>query len=91
MLTFVIQEITSSRAVFLKPLDDYKVLSFYGPNIVVSEHEEWKKYKKIAAPAFSEVSSSLLVFQILTIHIDISIFPSAQQQIGLGGDRENHA
>ena len=75
MLTFAIQEITSSRAVFLKPLDDYKVLSFYGPNIVVSEHEEWKKYKKIAAPAFSEVSPSLLVFQILTTHIDVSISP----------------
>lgn len=50
------QEVTSLRALYIKPLDDYKALSFYGPNIVVSEHEEWKKYKKIAAPAFSEVS-----------------------------------
>ena len=58
---FATQEITSTRSVFLKPLDDYKALSFYGPNIVVSEHEEWKKYKKIAAPAFSDVSF-LLVF-----------------------------
>ena len=88
---FATQEVTSLRSLFPKALENYGSLSFYGPNIVVSEHEEWKKYKKIAAPAFSEVSSSLLVFQILTIHIDISIFPSAQQQIGLGGDRENHA
>jgi hypothetical protein len=26
-----------------------------GANIVASEGEEWKKYRKIAAPAFSEV------------------------------------
>ena len=56
------QEISLSRSVFVKPIADYKVISFYGPNIIVSEHEEWKKYKKIAAPAFSEVSPSLLLF-----------------------------
>ena len=33
----------------------YKVLASFGPNIVASEGEEWKKYRKIAAPAFSEV------------------------------------
>jgi hypothetical protein len=27
----------------------------FGANIVASEGEEWKKYRKIAAPAFSEV------------------------------------
>jgi cytochrome P450 len=27
----------------------------FGPNIITSEGEEWKKYRKIAAPAFSEV------------------------------------
>ena len=33
----------------------YEVLAIFGPNIVASEGEEWKKYRKIAAPAFSEV------------------------------------
>jgi cytochrome P450 len=33
------------------------VISVFGPNIVASEGEEWKKYRKIAAPAFSEVLS----------------------------------
>ena len=33
----------------------YEVLVIFGPNIVASEGEEWKKYRKIAAPAFSEV------------------------------------
>jgi hypothetical protein len=30
-------------------------LTVFGANIVASEGEEWKKYRKIAAPAFSEV------------------------------------
>ena len=49
------QEVTTSRAKFPKPLKLYEVLAVFGKNIVVSEGEEWKKYRKIAAPAFSEV------------------------------------
>jgi hypothetical protein len=33
----------------------YKPLMFYGENIVASEGEQWKRYRKISAPAFSEV------------------------------------
>ncbi len=40
----------------------YKVLTAFGPNIVASEGEEWKKYRKIAAPAFSEVYHELRSF-----------------------------
>jgi hypothetical protein len=35
----------------------YSALSIYGTNIVASEGDEWKKYRKIAAPTFSEVGS----------------------------------
>jgi hypothetical protein len=31
-------------------------LAIFGANIVASEGDEWKKYRKIVAPAFSEVS-----------------------------------
>ena len=44
-----------ARARFPKPAPEYEVISVYGPNIVASEGEEWKKYRKISAPAFSEV------------------------------------
>ena len=27
----------------------------YGTNILATEHDEWKKHKKAAAPAFTEV------------------------------------
>ena len=50
------QEVTSSRARFPKPVKEYQSLSFFGHNIIVSEGEEWKKYRKISAPAFSDVS-----------------------------------
>jgi cytochrome P450 len=50
------QEVTSSRARFPKPLEQYAVIALFGHNIVVSEGEEWKKYRKISAPAFSDVS-----------------------------------
>jgi cytochrome P450 len=40
-------------------VDIYIALLIFGTNIVASEGEEWKKYRKIAAPAFSEVSLEL--------------------------------
>jgi len=55
-----IKEVTSSRARFPKPVHHYKVLSFYGRNIVASEGEEWKKYRKITAPAFSDRNNKLV-------------------------------
>jgi hypothetical protein len=55
------QEITLSRARFPKPVEQYRGVAFFGHNIVVSEDEEWKKYRKIAAPTFSDVSFSSLV------------------------------
>lgn len=54
------QEVTTSRARFPKPVKFYSALSFFGPNIIVSEGDEWKRYRKIAAPAFSEVRERFL-------------------------------
>jgi cytochrome P450 len=58
-VTFLSQEISTSRARFPKPVDNYKILSFFGKNIVASEGDEWKKYRKISAPAFSDVCLAL--------------------------------
>ena len=44
-----------NRARFPKPIHQYVVLQIFGGNIVASEDEEWKRYRKISAPAFSEV------------------------------------
>ena len=47
--------IFSSRPRFPKPVEHYGILKFFGNNIVTTEFDEWKRYRKIAAPAFSEV------------------------------------
>lgn len=49
-----IKEVTSSRARFPKPLEDYEPLKIFGPNVLTSEGEEWKRYRKVVAPAFSD-------------------------------------
>lgn len=49
-----IKEVTTSRARFPKPLEDYEPLKIFGPSILTSEGEEWKRYRKVAAPAFSD-------------------------------------
>lgn len=55
-----IKEVGSSRARFPKPVQQYASLALYGPNIVASEGEQWKKYRKIAAPAFSDRNNKLV-------------------------------
>ncbi|EDR04917.1 uncharacterized protein LACBIDRAFT_303797 [Laccaria bicolor S238N-H82] len=54
MLKRSAQEVTTSRARFPKPLEDYEPLKIFGPSILTSEGEEWKRYRKVAAPAFSD-------------------------------------
>ena len=43
------------RQKFPKPVYSYRVLNFYGNNIVSAEFNEWKRHRKIVAPAFGEV------------------------------------
>jgi cytochrome P450 len=49
------KEVTSSRYRFPKPVHHYGLLLYFGSNIVASDGEEWKRFRKIAAPAFSDV------------------------------------
>jgi cytochrome P450 len=66
-----IKEVTSSRAKFPKPVEQYKVLSVFGSNIVASEGEEWKRYRTIAAPAFSERNTRLVWDETIQIMFDL--------------------
>ncbi|KAF7793522.1 hypothetical protein EIP86_004636 [Pleurotus ostreatoroseus] len=56
----VSQEITAQRTRYPKPVWQYGILNFFGRNIVTSEADEWKRYRKIAAPAFSEPNNKLV-------------------------------
>ncbi|EKM77571.1 hypothetical protein AGABI1DRAFT_43298, partial [Agaricus bisporus var. burnettii JB137-S8] len=54
---------------FSKPMEHYDSLSFFGYNVIASEGEVWKKYRKICAPKFSE-RNKLLVWDeaVLTMN-----------------------
>ena len=50
-----LQTVLTSRLKFPKPVEVYKLLDFFGKNVLTSESAGWKRHRKIAAPAFSEV------------------------------------
>ncbi|KDQ09999.1 hypothetical protein BOTBODRAFT_36617 [Botryobasidium botryosum FD-172 SS1] len=55
----VAKEIVQNKATF--PKTPFALFNFYGPNVVtVSDNEEAKRYKKVAAPAFSERNNKLV-------------------------------
>jgi cytochrome P450 len=66
-----IKEITTYRHRFPKPLFRYEILTVFGPNIVASVGEEWKKYRKITAPAFSERNNKLVWDETILIMNDL--------------------
>ncbi|KAK0184547.1 cytochrome P450 [Armillaria mellea] len=45
--TTIIKDITASRALFPKPVSMFQRLSIFGPNVVTSEGDTWRKYQKI--------------------------------------------
>ncbi|KAI0298659.1 cytochrome P450 [Multifurca ochricompacta] len=66
-----IKEVTTYRARFPKPVELYAALSVFGRNIVASEGEEWKRYRKVAAPAFSERNNKLVWDETVLIMKDL--------------------
>jgi len=66
-----IKEVTTYRARFPKPVYQYKVLQFFGSNIVASEGDEWKRYRKVSAPAFSERNNKLVWDETVKIMLDM--------------------
>lgn len=66
-----IKQITAPRAPFRKPAEKYRPLSFFGANIVASDGAEWRKYKKIVAPAFSENNNKLIWDTSVRIMLDL--------------------
>ncbi|EIM88971.1 cytochrome P450 [Stereum hirsutum FP-91666 SS1] len=66
-----IKEVTMSRARFPKPVHQYRVLLLFGGNIVASEGDEWKRYRKVAAPAFSEKNNKLVWDETVKIMVDM--------------------
>ncbi|KAI0341851.1 cytochrome P450 [Trametopsis cervina] len=66
-----IKEITTHRNRFVKPVRQYRALLFYGHNIVASEGDQWKRYRKICAPAFSERNNKMVWEETVRIMSDL--------------------
>ncbi|CDO70499.1 hypothetical protein BN946_scf184569.g42 [Trametes cinnabarina] len=65
------QEVLGARARFPKPMGPYKVLLAFGPNLVASEGDEWKRQRKLVAPAFSEKNNRLVWDETIRILYDL--------------------
>ncbi|KAF5343110.1 hypothetical protein D9758_016006 [Tetrapyrgos nigripes] len=68
------KQIFSSRSHYPKPLElpVYQQLASFGRNLVVSEGEEWKRYRRISGPAFGERNIRLVFTE--TVKIVNSLF-----------------
>lgn len=53
-------QFTTRRRDFVKPVELYAIVDIFGPSILTTEGDEWKRHRKIIAPAFSEKSNSLV-------------------------------
>jgi len=65
------QDVTTSRSKYPKPLKRYQALAAFGANIVASDGAEWKKYRKVTAPAFSERNFKLVWHESAQIMVDL--------------------
>jgi len=70
--------VAQNRASFPKPTKLYGTLALFGRNIVVSEHDEWRRHRKVASPSFSE-RNNVLVFQETTRSV-LNLFEMWKEQ-----------
>jgi hypothetical protein len=56
----VINQVTTRRNDFPKPIAIYKSLDVYGKNVVSVEGAEWRRHRKVTAPQFNEKSNAVV-------------------------------
>lgn len=67
----VIKEVATSKQLYPKPVELYKMLVAFGSNIVASEGDLWKKYRKVCAPAFSKRNNRLVWDETIKVMSDL--------------------
>lgn len=55
-----IMQITTRKNDFLKPVEIYGIIDIFGVSMLSSEGDNWKRHRKVVAPAFSEKSNTLV-------------------------------
>ena len=56
----VINQITTRRNDFPKPIELYQTLDIYGKNVVTTEGNVWRRHRKITAPPFGEQNNRIV-------------------------------
>ena len=53
-------QLTTRKTHFVKPIEIYAIVDIFGPSILTTEHEDWRRHRKVVGPAFSEKSNALV-------------------------------
>ena len=53
-------QMMTRRNDFVKPVEIYEIVDFYGSNILTTEGPTWKRHRKVMAPTFSEKSNAMV-------------------------------
>lgn len=56
----LVNQITSRRTDFTKPVEGYDLVDIFGQSILTREGQEWRRHRKIVGPSFSEKSNKLV-------------------------------
>jgi len=65
------QQVATQHSAFPKPLALYKPLSFFGPSILTTEGEEWRRHRKVVARSFGETNHRLVWQETIKIMLDL--------------------
>jgi cytochrome P450 len=55
-----IMQMMTRRNDFVKPVEIYEIVNFFGSNVLTTEGPTWKRHRKIMAPTFSEKSNAMV-------------------------------
>jgi cytochrome P450 len=56
----LINQVTTRKNDFLKPVDRYGIIDIFGKSIVTVEGQDWRRHRKVVGPSFSERSNKLV-------------------------------
>lgn len=69
-----IMQMMTRRNDFPKPIEIYGIVDIYGKSVLTEEGVEWKRHRRIVAPAFSEKSNALVWRESLTQALSMMSF-----------------
>jgi hypothetical protein len=76
----------AAREAWPKPIEEYAVLSYFGGNVVVAEGEEWRRQRRVGAPAFSKEMFTRLWVDMRNILSEMVIQENWEERMAKDGE-----